>query len=138
MFESLKWGTFAAKLKTNKYTQMKKIYFTVVAFFMVAVAFSQGTITGTVIDGETGSPLPGANVVVKGTTNGATTDFDGNFSIEVTSNSGVLKFTYLGFVPQEKNFSAAGDLGNVTLMRCRAIRGSCCNWFWYYRFRRRS
>ncbi len=87
-----------------------------VAFFMAAVAFSQGTITGTVIDGETGSPLPGANVVVMGTTKGATTDFDGNFSIEVSTASGVLKFTYLGFIPQEKNFSSAGAIGNITLM----------------------
>ncbi|AYN69841.1 TonB-dependent receptor [Euzebyella marina] len=94
---------------------MRKIYFTMVVFFMTAVAFSQGTITGTVIDGETGSPLPGANVVVKGTTVGATTDFDGNFSIEVVSNSGTLRFSYLGFVTQDKNYSSTGDLGSVTL-----------------------
>ncbi|UWX56051.1 carboxypeptidase-like regulatory domain-containing protein [Maribacter litopenaei] len=44
----------------------------------------QSTVTGTVTD-ETGTPLPGANVVEKGTTNGTQTDFDGNFTLNVES-----------------------------------------------------
>ncbi len=55
----------------------------------------QSTVTGTVLD-DAGQPLPGANVVVKGTTNGTQTDFDGNYSIEVNSGA-VLVFSYLGF-----------------------------------------
>jgi len=58
------------------------------------------TITGTVADAESGTPIPGANVVVKGTTNGAVTDFDGNYSIEASSGD-VLVFSYVGFRPQE-------------------------------------
>jgi len=55
----------------------------------------QETVTGTVSD-EGGVPLPGANVVEKGTSNGTQTDFDGNFSLNVDT-SGTLVISYLGF-----------------------------------------
>ncbi|WP_350291858.1 mucoidy inhibitor MuiA family protein [uncultured Croceitalea sp.] len=51
-------------------------------------------IVGTVTD-ESGEPLPGVNVVVKGTTNGVQTDFDGNYSLNVTSGQ-ELQFSYIG------------------------------------------
>ncbi len=59
----------------------------------------QSTISGTVTDSD-GTPLPGANVLVKGTTNGTQTDFDGNYTIEADSNA-TLVFSYLGFATQE-------------------------------------
>ena len=59
----------------------------------------QSTVTGVVTD-ENGSPLPGASVVVKGTTTGAVTDFDGNYSISAASD-GVLIFSYVGYSTQE-------------------------------------
>src|SRR6056300_1795260 len=75
---------------------MKKMFVMIVAFLVSTVAFAQGTISGSVTDGSTGDPLPGASVLVKGTTNGVTADFDGNFTI--TANSGdVLVISYLGF-----------------------------------------
>lgn len=55
----------------------------------------QSTITGVVND-ENGSPLPGASVVVKGTTDGTQTDFDGNFTIEAPSD-GTLIISYIGY-----------------------------------------
>ncbi|MRH98982.1 SusC/RagA family TonB-linked outer membrane protein [Kriegella sp. EG-1] len=55
----------------------------------------QSTITGNVTD-ENGSPLPGASVVVKGTTTGAVTDFDGNYSISASSDA-VLLISYVGY-----------------------------------------
>ena len=58
------------------------------------------TITGTVTSADDGLPLPGANVVVKGETIGATTDFDGNFEIEVTPEN-ILIISYVGFESQE-------------------------------------
>jgi TonB-linked SusC/RagA family outer membrane protein len=58
------------------------------------------TITGTVID-ETGQPLPGASVLVKGTNNGSQTDFDGNYSVSVTSDATTLIISYVGFIAQE-------------------------------------
>ncbi len=56
-------------------------------------------ITGTVVD-DSGTPLPGANVVVKGTSRGTITDFDGNFQLDVSSGYELI-FSYLGFVSQE-------------------------------------
>ncbi len=59
----------------------------------------QSTVTGVVTD-ESGTPLPGASVLVKGTTTGTTTDFDGNYTINADSNS-TLVFRYIGYSNQE-------------------------------------
>ena len=57
---------------------------------------AQMQVTGTVAD-NTGTPLPGANIVEKGTMNGVTADFDGNFSIEVADVNASLVVSYIGF-----------------------------------------
>ncbi|RYC52157.1 TonB-dependent receptor [Flagellimonas olearia] len=95
---------------------MRKIYFAFVALFMSAMAFSQGTITGTVVDGELGGPLPGASVMVKGTSIGTSTDFDGNFTLEVNQASGTLVVSYIGFVTKNVAFSATGSVGSISLL----------------------
>lgn len=59
----------------------------------------QSQINGNVTD-DLGSPLPGASIVEKGTTNGVTTNFDGNFSISVASDA-VLVVSYIGYATQE-------------------------------------
>ncbi len=59
----------------------------------------QSIVSGTVTD-EDGIPLPGASVVVKGTTTGAVTDFDGNYEIEVDGNA-TLIFSYIGYTTTE-------------------------------------
>ena len=65
------------------------------------MAVQQGTkVTGVVVDG-TGEPVIGANVVVKGTTNGTITDFDGNYTIEGVSANDVLVISYIGYLSQE-------------------------------------
>ena len=58
------------------------------------------TVTGTVTSADDGMPLPGANVSVKGSTTGTTTDFDGIYEI-VLEEGDVLTFSYIGFVTQE-------------------------------------
>ncbi|WP_083642678.1 SusC/RagA family TonB-linked outer membrane protein [Christiangramia flava] len=63
--------------------------------------FAQNTVSGTVTESATSLPVPGANVIVKGTTNGTTTDFDGNYTIENVSAGDVLVYSFLGFVTQE-------------------------------------
>ncbi|MEW2923078.1 TonB-dependent receptor [Muricauda sp. ANG21] len=60
----------------------------------------QQRISGTVTD-VGGMPLPGASVVEKGTTNGTQTDFDGNFSLEVSSADPILMVSYIGFTSKE-------------------------------------
>ncbi|WP_298478408.1 TonB-dependent receptor [uncultured Maribacter sp.] len=59
----------------------------------------QSSVSGVVSDSD-GSPLPGANVLVKGTTNGTQTDFDGNYTINADSDA-TLVFSYIGFKTQE-------------------------------------
>ena len=56
---------------------------------------AQQTISGTVTD-SSGAPIPGANVIVVGTTNGTQTDFDGNYTIDAAEGD-QLQFSYLGF-----------------------------------------
>ncbi len=60
---------------------------------------AQQSISGTVTD-ENGSPLPGATVLVQGTVNGTTTDFDGKFAIDADADA-ILEISYLGYSPKE-------------------------------------
>ncbi len=57
------------------------------------------TVSGTVSDAS--GPLPGASVVVKGTTNGTQTDFDGNYTLNDVAADAVIVFSYIGFSSQE-------------------------------------
>ncbi|MEC3966623.1 TonB-dependent receptor [Flagellimonas halotolerans] len=95
---------------------MKRIYLAFAAIFISAMAFAQGTLTGTVVDGELGGPLPGASVVVKGTSNGTSTDFDGNFTLEVNQSSGTLIVSYIGFIKKQVEFTSTGNLGTIELL----------------------
>lgn len=59
------------------------------------------TITGTVRDASAQQPLPGVNVIVKGTTSGTTTDSDGRYSLSVSEEDAVLMFSFIGYISQE-------------------------------------
>ena len=74
-------------------------YVVILLFLTFNFTFAQRTISGNVSD-EEGVPLPGVNVVIKGTDTGTSTDFDGNYSISV-SDSDVITFSYVGFIDQE-------------------------------------
>ena len=79
----------------------RKLFLTLlVCVFSSAIIYAQRTVTGTVVD-EGGIPLAGASVIVKGTSTGASTDFDGNYSIDVDDDSAVLVFSYVGFETTE-------------------------------------
>ena len=69
----------------------------------------QVIINGTVID-ETGQPLPGANIKVKGTNLGTTTDFDGNFSLEIPSSESIIVVSYIGYTTQEVSYDGQKSL----------------------------
>ncbi len=58
------------------------------------------TVSGTVTDDQ-GQPLPGTSVILKGTTTGIQTDFDGNYSLDNVPDNGTLVFSYIGFSTQE-------------------------------------
>jgi TonB-linked SusC/RagA family outer membrane protein len=73
----------------------------------------QQAITGSISDKD-GTPLPGANILEKGTTNGTQADFDGNFSISIEDENAVLVISYIGFATKEVNLNGQTNL-NVTL-----------------------
>ena len=77
---------------------MKNIYIVLIALLVSAAGFAQKTITGVVTD-ETNIPLPGASIIVKNTTRGAITDFDGVYTIEANEGD-VLTFSMIGMVTQ--------------------------------------
>lgn len=77
---------------------MRFTFFMAFTFLLVLTAQSQTTITGTISSAADGLPLPGVSIVdVSDTTNGVNSDFDGNYSITVSSASGSLQFSYIGF-----------------------------------------
>ncbi|MBN3521862.1 TonB-dependent receptor [Algoriphagus lutimaris] len=85
---------------------MKRNY-TILSLFLLffvftsVSAFAQITISGTVTD-DIGEPLPGATVLVKGTTTGVVTDFDGKYNINAPSGDAYLVFSFIGFDSKEE------------------------------------
>lgn len=78
-----------------------KLLLTGILLFSSLAMFAQQTLKGVVKEKATGEGLPGVSVVVKGTTNGTSTDFDGNFQLNRVKTGDVLVFTYLGFADKE-------------------------------------
>ena len=80
---------------------MKKLYliWTLLGLLFAPFTWAQNNVTGTVND-ETGTPLPGATIIVDGTNRGVATDFDGNFSIDAEQGE-VLVITY-GYADQHQ------------------------------------
>jgi iron complex outermembrane receptor protein len=75
---------------------------TVLLLLLSLTALAQErAVSGKVTSADDGAPVPGANVLEKGTSNGTTTDMDGNFRISVASESSVLVFSFVGFSSQE-------------------------------------
>jgi TonB-dependent starch-binding outer membrane protein SusC len=64
--------------------------------FVLCVHAQERTVTGKVTSQDDGSPLPGVNVVLKGTANGSVTDADGNYSVAVPSTGGILVYSFIG------------------------------------------
>ncbi len=79
---------------------------------MVSNAYAQ-SVSGTVT-GNNGIPVPGVNVIVKGTNNGASTDFDGQYTINDAPSDAILVFSYIGFQTQEIQVSGQTVI-NVSL-----------------------
>lgn len=103
--------------KCNKNVYKKKgshLAFLIFLSLYCFVSYAQErTITGTITSPD-GEPLPGVNVVVQGTNNGVSADFDGNYSITIVSDISVLVFSYLGFSTQEITVGNQNTI-NVTL-----------------------
>ena len=88
---------------------MKKLLLLTSAMMLVAFsALAQKTVTGVVTD-DSGLPLPGASVVEQGTTNGVSTDFDGNYSIEV-SEGAVLEISFMGYQTSSQTVGSSDSI----------------------------
>lgn len=97
---------------------MKKLFTALFFFLAIGFTMAQNSLTGTIVDGESGDPLIGASVLVKGTSTGTITDFDGKFTLKVADKGDyVLIFSYTGYSDVMQNVSISGDmdLGNVGL-----------------------
>jgi len=80
---------------------------------MTGMAFAQKkAITGAVTD-QTGSPIPGVTVIVKGTSIGVVTDFDGKYTLSVPADAKVLNFSFVGMVPQDIEIAGKTTINTV-------------------------
>lgn len=86
-----------------RHIQLKGIKILLLLFIFPAVVFAQETLTGKTINQSTGEAVPFVNVIQKGTSNGTTSDLNGNFSLTVDSLPVTLVFSYLGFETQERS-----------------------------------
>ena len=92
----------------------KNLLFVAILFVSTTV-LGQTKITGTVVD-ESNQSLPGASILEKGTMNGTETDFDGKFSLNTTSNSGILVVSFIGYKTVEVSFSSTkSNVGAIQL-----------------------
>jgi hypothetical protein len=96
---------------------MKKWFLVTVFLITASSVFGQGKITGFVYD-ENG-PLPGANILIEGSTNGISSGFDGSFTINSITENGKITISFLGFTTKKVAYVVASgqttDLGNIVL-----------------------
>ncbi len=78
-------------------SQLKNLLLASIFMFAGSLAIAQGKVVGKIIDGDSGDPLPGANVVLKGTNYGTASDFDGNFSFQAPAGDYTLLISYVGY-----------------------------------------
>jgi iron complex outermembrane receptor protein len=93
---------------------------TLLMLLMPMSFFAQSTVSGIVTERDTGMPIPGANIVIRGTTTGTTTNFDGEYSLEGVNLDDVIVVSYIGFAPQEIPYTGQETI-NVRLAPDTAI-----------------
>lgn len=94
---------------------MKQIFLNILALFFIAYNGAQNVdINGSVTDSESGIPLPGVNILVKNTSIGTASDFDGNFVLSDVPLNSILVFSYVGYHTQEITIINANPL-NIAL-----------------------
>lgn len=75
-----------------------------------AEGYQQKKISGSIVDGATGEPIIGANVIIEGTTIGVISDIDGKFSIDVANPNSVLVFSFVGYNTERVNLAGQTSL----------------------------
>lgn len=92
-----------------------KFLFFAGALLFSAITMAQSVVTGTILDPETNTPLPGVNVIEEGTSNGVSSDFDGNFSLTTTTTDATVVLSYVGFLTKKYTVSGDMSLGEIVL-----------------------
>lgn len=99
-----------------KHSNSKSYLDSILAFclmlFTVGIFAQKATVTGKITSTD-GLPLPGASILEKGTTNGAQSDFDGNYLINLTDASATLIISYVGYITQEFTINGKNSLDVV-------------------------
>ncbi|MFH4965951.1 SusC/RagA family TonB-linked outer membrane protein [Gaetbulibacter sp. M235] len=88
----------------------KNLLVMVLALFAFTIGHSQTTFNGRVLD-ENQVPLPGASIIIKGSSNGVATDFEGNFEINLPKGNEVLEVSFIGYISQ--NFETSGKTNAI-------------------------
>ena len=98
----------------NHLQKLKTLLLAMTLIFSVSLAANaqNRTITGTVLDATLGEGIPGATVIIKGTTRGVPTDLDGKFSIEVQPGDKILVISFVGYNTKEVEI---GNQTNITV-----------------------
>ena len=84
-------------------TLYKKLLF--LLFLLPLNVLAQSTFSGVVLDSKTNQPIPGVNVIVKGTQNGTSTDFDGKFQLSKVNEGNIIVFSFIGYAENSVQFN---------------------------------
>lgn len=99
----------------NKNTFLLKLVFTFLLTIGAGILYAQNLVVKGEVKSESGESLPGVNIVVKGTTMGAITDLDGNYTINVKETDEILVYSFIGFKSQEIAINGQNQI-DVTLL----------------------
>lgn len=89
-------------------TIYKKLLF--LLLFLPFSVFAQTTLEGVVVDSKSNQPIPGVNVIIKGTTNGTSTDFDGKFKLPKVKKGDQIVFSYIGYKNSSITYSSQNNI----------------------------
>lgn len=95
----------------------------IVGLFLSVNTFAQQIVVKGIVKDTTGEPIIGANVIVKGTTNGTITDFDGNFLLNANKGD-IIIISFIGYRSQEAQAAASMNiiLGNYILIYTNYVK----------------
>jgi len=94
---------------------MRIVYMLLVTLFFSVQAMAQGKIAGKITDEKTGEPIIGATIVVKGTTDGTSTDVDGQFNVKAQEGTYTIEVKYIGYQGKEVGDIHVTGTGTTTV-----------------------
>ena len=89
-------------------TIYKKLLF--LLLFLPFSVFAQTTLEGVVVDSKSNQPIPGVNVIIKSTTNGTSTDFDGKFKLPKVKKGDQIVFSYIGYKNSSITYNSQNNI----------------------------